>query len=255
MRPSVPVAQAMEAVSIESISEISYDEQVAVSSTSAAAPISTTNMHVVHRRSADGSWSEETTLLVPGPNGPIAAGRILSRNDSTFVLMRDGSVRLIDQGAQHPSANAAIDSARGVWIARQRDSLGLVQRDRSSPTRQGAQHDPRRLLFVLKSAAPQVHSAFRTASRSTSPAANGAIRYSGATGSGRFDFDVDSGTGAVTRLTATGSDGMVVTTSHAYAPLPGGDLVRASSRSNYVGTAKAPLDRVVTINYANILVR
>ena len=194
-------------------------------------------------------------MMIPGPNGLAAVGRVLQRNETTFVVQPDGALRPIAHGAQTAGANALVDSARATWAASMRDSLGLRGRIRVPAERQQSNRDPRKTLFASRRSAAQAHAAYRAMSRSSSAVGSGTNRYREASSSGRFDIAVDSARGAVTRQFVVGPDGISVTTIHDYAPLPGGDLVRTSSRSVYSGKAGPASDRTVTITYSNVLVR
>lgn len=253
-RQAVPVERAMEAVSLDSLAEISLTVEASITAIQPTeAPYITTTTRVTYRRQSDGSWSKESALMTTGPNGPVEASRVIEQNDSTFVVMQDGSRRHIGEAAQLRSGNAMVDSARAAWVGRFRDSLRVARRPPASRTRLG--RDPRTLLFASKRAAEQVHAAFRAASGSSRMIGARTTRYSGTTAAGAFEIDADSATGAISRQFTVAPDGNSVTVLHSYAPLPGGDLVRTASHYAFSGRPGTPTGRTLNITYTNVLAR
>ena len=78
--------------------------------------------------------------------------------------------------------------------------------------------------------------------------------YTGRTLGGRFEARLDASTGAVLTQVTIGDDASQVTTSHEYAAMPGGALLRILSRSRFVNGASGSV-RTVTVTYSNHLMR
>ncbi|MBI2796412.1 MAG: hypothetical protein HYX65_06905 [Gemmatimonadetes bacterium] len=207
-------------------------------------------IHVEHRKTPDGSWSSRTQFSsLPGssvadrPSVSLdrsgmrvysSDGRLLSAKRLTDLPMPSNIRRF---AAENASQGPTLPPLLRPPAAARAPYLG-------SPIEQ---------LVVRRSTARTRHEALE-ARLGVQPSRDGAaLRYRARVQGASLEVASDSATGAILAETLRGDDGSVRETTHSYAALPAGDLVRRASRTAL--SVPGMPRKVVTTTIANLVIR